>query len=94
MTLEIEKDAHGRRIVIHLSGKLRSEHLDQLRAEIKSHPSRAALNLDAVSLVDGEAARFLNACEENGVELVNCWPYIREWMLREQPENSTAWNCK
>jgi len=42
------------------------------------------LDLDGVTLVDVEVIRFLNACEESGVDLLNCWPYIREWMLREQ----------
>jgi len=28
--------------------------------------------------------RFLNRCETDGVRLVHCSPYIREWMSREQ----------
>jgi hypothetical protein len=28
--------------------------------------------------------RFLNKCEAEGVRLVNCSPYIREWMSRER----------
>ena len=42
------------------------------------------MDLDAVTLVDVEVIRFLNACEEGGIELLHCWPYIREWMAREQ----------
>jgi hypothetical protein len=62
---------------------LRSEHLAELKEQIIGERSRMALDLDAVTLVDVEVVRFLNACEERGVELLNCWPYIREWMIRE-----------
>jgi hypothetical protein len=31
-----------------------------------------ALDLDGVTLVDVEAVRFLNSCEENGIELLRC----------------------
>jgi hypothetical protein len=34
--------------------------------------------------VDVDAVRFLNRCEREGVRLVNCSPYIREWMIRER----------
>jgi hypothetical protein len=34
-----------------------------------------ALDLDGVTLVDIEVVRFLNVCEENGVELFQCSPY-------------------
>jgi len=37
-----------------------------------------------VTLVDVEIVRFLNACEKGGVKLLNCWPYIQEWMIREK----------
>jgi hypothetical protein len=40
--------------------------------------------LDVVTLVDVEVVRFLNRCDLEGIVLVNCSPYIREWMSREQ----------
>jgi anti-anti-sigma regulatory factor len=84
MTLKIERDSDGRKTVICLSGRLRSEHLDELKTQIDGDQSRIALDLDGVTLVDVEAVRFLNACEESGVDLLHCWPYIREWMIREK----------
>ena len=84
MTLKIEKVSDGRMTVVRLSGRLRSEHLDELKTQIDGDQSRIALDLDGVTLVDVEVIRFLNACEESGVDLLNCWLYIREWMLREQ----------
>jgi hypothetical protein len=38
--------------------------------------------------VDIAAVRFLISCEEGGVELVQCPPYIREWILRERAEGA------
>lgn len=82
MTLKIEKVADGRKTVIRLSGRLRSEHLDELQTQIEGDQS-IALDLDGVTLVDVEIVRFLSDCEANNVELLHCSPYIREWMLRE-----------
>jgi len=84
MTLKIEKNSDGRKTVIRLSGRLQSEHLDELKTQIDGDQSRIALDLDAVTLVDVEVVRFLNTCGEDNVELLHCSPYIREWMLREQ----------
>lgn len=84
MTLKIEKSSAGLPIVVRLSGRLRSEHIDELNHQISNEPSEVALDLDGVTLVDVEAVRFLNTCEERGIELVHCRPYIREWMIREK----------
>jgi len=34
--------------------------------------------------VEVDVGRLLNRCETDGVRLVHCSPYIREWMSREQ----------
>ena len=54
-----------------------------MKTEMKSRQSRIALDLDGVTLVDVRVVRFLNGCEKSGVELLNCQPYVREWMMRE-----------
>ncbi len=86
MTLKIEKVSDGRKTVIRLSGRLRSEHLDELKTQIDGDQSRMALDLDGVTLVDVEVVQFLNGCEDGGVELLHCSPYIREWTIREKTE--------
>ena len=43
-----------------------------------------ALDLEEVDLVDVEGIRFLNACEAEGISVLHCSPYIREWMFRER----------
>jgi len=90
MTLKIDR-ARAR---IRLSGKLRSEHLDQIKAEIELCESPAVLDLEELELIDVEAVRFLNTCEEKGVSVLHCSPYIRKWMLRERirPEARTEEN--
>jgi hypothetical protein len=40
--------------------------------------------LEEVDLVDVQAVRFLNACEAEGISVLRCSPYIKEWMLRER----------
>ena len=84
MTLRIENYADGRKTVIRLSGRLQSTHLDELNKQIESAQSRIALDLSGVVLVDVEVVRFLNGCEESGVELLHCRPYIRQWMILEK----------
>jgi hypothetical protein len=84
MTLKIEKDSDGRKTVIRLSGRLRSEHLAELKTQMDGDQSRIALDLDGVTFVNVEAVRFLNTCEKSGTELLHCWPYIREWIIRER----------
>jgi hypothetical protein len=80
MTLRIDP-VQGR---IRFSGELRSEHLDQVKAEIERCASPVVLDLEEVDLVDIEAVRFLNACESAGISILHCSSYIREWMLQER----------
>ena len=84
MTLKIERISGKRRTRIRLSGELRSEHLDQLKSEIERGGTRVTLDLEELDLVDIEGVRFLNACEANGILVLHCSRYIREWMLQER----------
>jgi hypothetical protein len=87
MTLRIERARAG----IRLSGEFRSEHLDQVKAEIELCESPAVLDLEELALIDVESVRFLNGCEAKGISVLHCSPFIRKWMLRErgQPEART-----
>ena len=84
MTLKIERIADERKTRIRLSGQVRAEHLDQLKAEIERAGPPVALDLEEVDLVDIEGIRFLNACVAEGISVLHCSPYIREWMFRER----------
>jgi hypothetical protein len=83
VTLRIETldGEHG--TILKLIGRIRAEHLAELRRQIAaSAPS--VLELGEVSLVDADAVRFLGSCESDGIQLLNCSAYIREWIVRER----------
>jgi hypothetical protein len=84
VTLRIERIPGRRRTRIRLSGALRSEHFDQVKAEIERGGPQVALDLEEVDLVDLEGIRFLNACEAKGIPVLHCSLYVREWMLSER----------
>ena len=85
MTLKIERISGKRGVRIRLCGELRFDHLDQVKAEIqRCRPRRLALDLEEVDLVDVESVRFLNACKMQGISVLRCPPYVKEWMLRER----------
>jgi anti-anti-sigma regulatory factor len=70
-------------VVLCLCGHLDSESVEELRAQVLSHDSHA-LDLAEVTLVDVAVVRFLRACEAEGMEMLNCSRYIREWIDRER----------
>ncbi len=84
MTIKFEKETRRLKTMICLSGRLQATHLEELKRQMEGTRSRITLDLNGVTLVDVEIVRYLNACEKGGVELLNCWPYIREWMVREK----------
>ena len=88
MTLRMERFSGKWGTRICLSGELRSQQLDDLRAEIEDCEPGVILDLGEVDVVDIDAVRFLSACEARDVEVVNCLPYIREWMFQERAMES------
>ena len=90
MTLRIERFSVGRGTRIRLSGELRNEQLNNLRTEIERGGPPVTLDLDELNLVDIDAVRFLNACDAQGVNIVNCSPYIREWMYQERKQKKDS----
>ena len=84
--LKIETDSNGRTPIIRLIGRIQSGDVDELKAQMGGAGPSFVLDLDQVTLVDLDVVRFLCGCEEDGVELAHCSPYIREWILREQVE--------
>jgi len=84
VTLKIEKTVDRRRTTVRLIGRVRAEDLLEVARQLEASGPGAVLQLDEVMLVDVDVVRCLNRCETEGVRLVNCSPYIREWMSREQ----------
>lgn len=83
MVLKIDRSAEGKYVVLRLSGRMQSEHVEQLQAEMEG-VAGVVLDLEDVKLVDRDAVRFLGVCEAHGTELRHCSPYIREWIAKEK----------
>jgi anti-anti-sigma regulatory factor len=84
MVLRIEKVLREQLIILRLSGRIQSEHVEELKAQMEGLSQRVVLDLGDVKLVDRDAITFLAVCESNGVELRQCSPYIRDWIGRER----------
>jgi len=83
MTLKIERYSDRVRTTIRLIGRIRQEHLEELKAQMKDSGPSVALDLEQVHLVDVDVVRFLGACKARGVELLHCSQYIEEWIEKE-----------
>ena len=83
MTLKIEKYSDGYGTTIRLIGRMQAEHLEKLEKQIHESGPAVRFDLDEVTLVDVECVRFLGACEARGAKLLNCSPYIRDWIGKE-----------
>ena len=84
MTLRIEERSDGDRTILRLSGRIQSDQLEELMAHVRRNEPAIVLDLEDVTLVDVPAVHFLSSCEAEGIELLNCAPYIRKWMSRER----------
>jgi ABC-type transporter Mla MlaB component len=90
MTLRIETASDGETAFLRLSGQIDEDHLAQLQAEIRRYRPRLAFDLSEATLVDRAVVQFLAAREGEGIELVNCPRYIREWMTKEKSSQCLA----
>jgi hypothetical protein len=88
--LRIEKESDTCVTRLLLSGRIQSDGIACIRSAMKDGCARKVLDLSEVTLVDVAVIRFLMRCEREGVELVQCPPYVREWMLRERAEELAA----
>jgi hypothetical protein len=86
--LKIEKESDGHTMTLRLSGRIQSAHIGNIRAQMDDASVRIVLDLDEVTLVDVEVVRFLSDCENEGIVLVHCPLYVREWILRERAEGA------
>ena len=88
--LKIERISGERGTRICLSGQLRSEHLGQVKSEMERAAQPVVLDLEEVDLVDIDGVRFLNKCEAAGIQVLQCSPYVKEWMQRERNQPKSA----
>jgi hypothetical protein len=86
--LRIEKDPDGSVARLRLIGRIESDLIASIRSAMSDGGAHKILDLGEVTLVDLEVVRFLIRCEDEGVELVQCPPYVSEWIVRERAEGS------
>jgi hypothetical protein len=82
--LRLEKLSYPTSTILKLSGWIKEEHLPLLQAEIQACGASPKLDLTDVKLVDRSSVRFLIRWESEGIQLLNCPLYIREWISRER----------
>ena len=84
MTLKIEQYSDGTGTKIRLIGRMQAEHLAELEKQIRESGLKIAIDMEELDLVDVQVVRFLGACEAQGITLINCSPYIRDWIDKER----------
>ena len=56
----------------------------ELEKQIRESGSKIVIDLEEVDLVDVQVVRFLGVYEAQGITLLNCSPYIRDWIGKER----------
>ena len=83
MTLRIERRRSGDTLIVQLIGEFDVEHLDEVNAQVNDAPCPVVLDIGELTLISVEGIRFLNACHDNGMPIINASGYITEWMTLE-----------
>jgi anti-anti-sigma regulatory factor len=86
MTLWIDTNRDGRRVVFRLIGRIRGENLGDVEHQITGACRPVVLDLDQVTLVDVDVVRFLSGVEAAGIELRHCPRFIRTWINTERDQ--------
>jgi hypothetical protein len=86
--LKILRSSNGQ-VIFALIRRMKAERVSELEELFKSEAGARPIVLDLkdLTLVDRDAVRFLERCEEDGIKLKNCPAYIREWITRERGRN-------
>jgi hypothetical protein len=87
MTWKIAKRSHSQRTTVHLIGRMKAQHLQDLQTLIDESGPTIALDsrdLEELTLVDLDAVRFLGRCQNAVVSLLHCSQYIRDWIEKER----------
>ena len=84
----IHRKANGG-VVFSLSGRLDAEHIAEVETLIAAEAKgrRIILDLQDMTLTGQEGVDFLIRCEASDIALVNCDPYVREWITRQRNGN-------
>ena len=83
--LRIHRKANGH-VVFVLSGRIDEENIAELETLIGTEARDRPIILDLrdMTLTGQAGINFLAQCEVAGIALVNCDPYVREWITRQR----------
>jgi hypothetical protein len=83
--LRIHRKANGE-VIFTLSGRIDNEHIAELETLMAAEGKSLRITLDLKDMtLTGEAGiNFLAQCEAADIALVNCDPYVREWITRQK----------
>jgi hypothetical protein len=83
--LRIRRTANGD-VVFALSGRIDREDVAELETLIATEGKsrRITLDLKDMTLTGQDGINFLAQCEAADIALVNCDPYVREWIARQR----------
>jgi hypothetical protein len=84
MTFKIERRRSGDELVVQLIGNLVSEHLDEVKAQVCQPGCQVVMDASELTLIGVEGIRFLNACQDDGIPIINASPYVSKWMALER----------
>jgi anti-anti-sigma regulatory factor len=84
----IHRSANGD-VVFALIGRLDAEHIAELETLIAAEGKnrRIILDLKDMTLTGQDGIDFLSRCEASQIALVNCDPYVREWMTKQNNDS-------
>jgi hypothetical protein len=82
--LRIQKESDECVTRLLLSGRIQADRVACIQSAMNGGCARKILDLGDVTLVDIAVVQFLIGCENEGIELMRCPLYVREWMLRER----------
>jgi hypothetical protein len=83
--LKIHRKANGD-VIFTLSGRIDKEHIAELETLIGAEGKDRHITLDLkdMTLTGQDGIDFLAQCEAADISLVNCDPYVREWITRQR----------
>jgi hypothetical protein len=84
VTLKIHGTPGKHFTMIRLIGRIQTEHISELKAQLDAIQRSKVLDLGEVSLVNRDVVQFLGTCESEGIQLLNCPTYIRKWIDGER----------
>jgi hypothetical protein len=86
--LRIQRSANGG-VVFSLSGRIEAADIVELQRLLGLEAGGGiTFDLREITMVDGDAVRFLERLEAEGIKFKDCPPYIRGWIDTERGGSS------